>query len=176
MKIDQFRIPGRTGASFVKPTKVRLMRGRNESTRAVEMANHHCFAFNCKNSTQKQKNVEKYLELANVRFCPFPQGIANKYFAAEMSERERRMQWWITAYRLDSWNVMRHTGILCWICSVHFEGGPGLTKLNPVNSTFAFPQHLQGKATSKAARERKHHRRRRTRCLPPQQDKKLNWS
>ena len=47
-EIDQFRIPGRTGESFVKPTKVRLMGGRNELTRAVAMANHQCFAFNCK--------------------------------------------------------------------------------------------------------------------------------
>ena len=86
LQIDQFRIPGLTGASFVKSTKVRLMRGRNESTRAVVMANHHCFAFNCKNSTQKQKNVEKYLEMANVRFSSFPRDIANKYRAAEMSE------------------------------------------------------------------------------------------
>ena len=68
MSIDQFRVPSRTGASFVKPTKVRLMRGRNESTKAVVMANHHSFAFNCNNSTQKQKNVGKYLHLANVRF------------------------------------------------------------------------------------------------------------
>ena len=37
--IGQFRIPGRTGASGVKLVKVRLMRGRNESTRAVSMAN-----------------------------------------------------------------------------------------------------------------------------------------
>ena len=59
MPIDQFRIPGRTGASFVKATKVRLMRGRNESKRAVAMANHHCFAFNCKNSTQKKKKMLK---------------------------------------------------------------------------------------------------------------------
>ena len=53
--IGQFRIPGRTGASGVKPTKVRLMRGRNESTRAAAMANHYCFAFNCTN--KKQKNI-----------------------------------------------------------------------------------------------------------------------
>ena len=72
--IDQLRIPGRTGASFVKPTKVRLMRGRNESTRAVAMANHHCFAFNCKNSIQKQRNVGKYLHLTNVRFKSIPSG------------------------------------------------------------------------------------------------------
>ena len=42
---------------------------------------------------------------------------------------------------LDSLNVMRHTGI----CSVHFEGDPGLTKPNPVNSIFAFPRHPQRK-------------------------------
>ena len=29
---------------------------------------HHCFAFNCTKSTQKQKNVEKYQKVANVRF------------------------------------------------------------------------------------------------------------
>ena len=32
----QFRIPVRTGASCVKPSKVRLMRGRNASTRALQ--------------------------------------------------------------------------------------------------------------------------------------------
>ena len=58
--IGQFRIPGRTGASGVKPIKVRLMRGRNKSTR-------HCFAFNCTNKKQK-KTFEKYLGLASVRF------------------------------------------------------------------------------------------------------------
>ena len=54
-QIGQFRIPGGTGASGVKSTKVRLMRVRNESTRAVAMANHHCFAFNC--TKKKQKNI-----------------------------------------------------------------------------------------------------------------------
>ena len=53
--IGQFRIPGGTGAKGVKPTKARLMRGRIESTRAVAMANHNCFAFNCTN--KKQKNI-----------------------------------------------------------------------------------------------------------------------
>ena len=53
-RIGQFRIPGHTGASGVKPTKVRLMRGRNESTRAFAMANHHCFAFNCIIKKQKK--------------------------------------------------------------------------------------------------------------------------
>ena len=47
--IGQFRIPGGTGASGVKPTKVRLMRGRNESTRAVAIA------LNCTN--KKQENI-----------------------------------------------------------------------------------------------------------------------
>ena len=73
-RIGQFRIPGRTGASGVKPTKVRLMRGRNESARAVPMANHHCFAFNCTNKKQKNINFEKYLELANVTFFSIPLG------------------------------------------------------------------------------------------------------
>ena len=68
ISIGKFRIPGRNGANYLKPTKVRLIWGRNESTRAVAMVKHHCCAFNCKNSTQKQKNVEKYPELANVRF------------------------------------------------------------------------------------------------------------
>ena len=87
----QFRIPGRTGASGVKPTKVRLMRGRNELTRAVAMANHYCFAFNCTN--KKQKTFKKYLELADVRFFfPFLQDNANKYCSVGMSERERRMR------------------------------------------------------------------------------------
>ena len=104
------------------------------------MVKHHCCAFNCTNSTQKQKNFAKYPELANVRFFPFPQDNANKYYAAGMSERERRMRW-IAACRLDSLNVTRHTRI----CSVHFEGGLGPTKLNPVPSIFAFPQHLQRK-------------------------------
>ena len=88
-------------------------------------------------STQKTKNAEKYLELANVRCFSIPQDNANKYYAAGMSERERRMRW-ISACHLDSLTVMRHTRI----CSVHFEGGLGLTKFNPVPSIFAFPQHL----------------------------------
>jgi len=113
------------------------MRGRNESTRAVEMVKHQCCAFNCTNSTQKQKTAEKYPELANVRFFPFPQDNPNKYFAAGMSLLQRRLRW-SAACRLDSLNVTRHTRI----CSVHFEGGLGPTKLNPVPSIFAFPQHL----------------------------------
>lgn len=103
------------------------------------MVKHHCCAFNCTNSTQKPKKVEKYLELANVRFFPFPQDNANKYYVVGMSEREWHMRW-IAACHLGSLNVTRHTRI----CSVHFEGGLGLTKLNPVPSIFAFP-HLQQK-------------------------------
>ena len=53
--LSQFHIPGHTKASGVKPTKVRLKRGRKEATRAVAMANHHCFAFNC--IIKKQKNI-----------------------------------------------------------------------------------------------------------------------
>ena len=77
------------------------MRGRNESTRAAAMVKHHCCAFNCTNSTQKQKNAEKYPELANVRFFPFPQDNPKKYYAAGMSERQRRLRR-IAACRLDS--------------------------------------------------------------------------
>ena len=36
---------------------------------------------------------------------------------------------------------MRHTGT----CSVHFEGDPGRTKLDPASSIFALPQYLQRK-------------------------------
>ena len=96
------------------------------------MVKHHCCAFNCTNSTQKQKNFAKYPELANVRFFPFPQDNANKYYAAGMSEREQRMRW-IAACRLDSLNVTRHTRI----CSVHFEGGL-LVGVSPTGA-FTFP-------------------------------------
>ena len=75
-------------------------------------------------------------------YFPFPQGNADKYYTVGMSERERRIRWWIAPCRLDSFDVMKHTGI----CSVHFEGGAGLTKLNPVPSIFGFPRHLQRKA------------------------------
>ena len=56
-----------------------------------------------------------------------------------MPERERWMRW-IAACRLDGLNVTRHTRL----CSIHFEGGLGLTKLNPVPLIFAFP-HLRWK-------------------------------
>ena len=57
-----------------------------------------------------------------------------------MPERERWMRW-IAACRQDSLNVTSHTRI----CSIHFERGLGPTKLNPVPSIFAFPQHLRWK-------------------------------
>ena len=131
-RIAQFRIPGRTGASCVKHTKVRLMRGRNKSTKALEMVEHHWCAFNCTNITQKQKKVEKYpvhsLKTTQISIMlPIP-------------ERERRMRG-IKACRLDSLNLTRHTRI----CSVLFEGGIHPTELNSVPSSFAFPQHLQRK-------------------------------
>ena len=53
MSNKRFIIQHAKYASGVKPTKVRLMRGRNESTRAVAMANNYCFAFNCTNKKQK---------------------------------------------------------------------------------------------------------------------------
>ena len=151
------------------------MRGRNKSTRAAAMVKHHCCAFNCTNSTQKQKNAEKYPELANVRLSPFPQDNPNKYYAAGMSERQRRLRW-IAACRLDSLNITRHTRI----CSFHFEGGLGPTKLNPVPSIFAFPQHLQKENFRKVVltprrdvegSERKHLSHRRINCLRTEKGK-----
>ena len=68
-------------------------------------------------------------------------------------------------------HVMRHTGT----CSVHFEGGPGWTKLDPVPSMFAFPQYLERKLPksrrAKVAQGRRgtpHRRRRTRRRLPPE--------
>ena len=44
--------------------------------------------------------------------------------------------------RLNRLNVMRHTRT----CSVHFEGDPGRTKLDPASSIFALTQYLQRKS------------------------------
>ena len=96
--IAQFQMHGRTWARCVK---VRLMRERNESMRALELVKHCCFALNCTTSTQKTKNVEKYPELANVRCFSITQDNKNNYYAAGMPERERRMRW-IAACRLNS--------------------------------------------------------------------------
>ena len=102
-RIAQFRIPGRTGASCVKLIKVRLMRGRNESMRALELVNHCCCALNCAISTQKTKDFEKYPERTNVRCFPIVQDSEKNYYAAEIPERERRMRWIATcSCRLDS--------------------------------------------------------------------------
>ena len=70
------------------------------------------------------------------------------------------------ACRLDSLNVTRHTRI----CSVHFEGGLDPTKLNPVPSIFAFPQHLQRKLPKSRADPKEG--RRRQRKETPQPSKK----
>ena len=51
------------------------------------------------------------------------------------------------ASRLDSLNVTRHTRI----CSIHFKGGLGPTKLNTVLSIFTFPQHLRRKSPKSRA-------------------------
>ena len=80
--------------------------------------------------------------------------------------------------RLNSLNVMRHTGT----CSVYFEGDPGRTKLHPVSSIFASPhifsQNLRKVDVRKQRKEVKNtpHRRRRTRCLPcfiPRENKQV---
>lgn len=67
-----------------------------------------------------------------------------KTYAPGMSENERRKRW-IAACRLSSLNVTRHTRI----CSAHFEGGLGPTKVNPVPTIFSFPTHLQPKTPRK---------------------------
>ena len=123
------------------------MRGRNKSTKTLETVKHCCCSFNCTTSTQKQNNIERFPELANVRFFPFPQDNANKYYAAGMSERERHMRWIappVPCRDIYGLNVTRHTRI----CSIHFEGGHGLTKLNPVvpqymHSHNIFSENLQ---------------------------------
>lgn len=120
------------------------------------MPKHHCCAYNCTNSTQKQKQTDKYPELANVGFFPFPPDNPNKQYAPGMSERERRMRW-IAACHLESLNVTRHTRM----CSIHFEGGLGPTKANPVPTIFAFPQHLQRK-TPKCRTDPEERRRKET--------------
>ena len=120
---------------------------------------------------RNRKTFETYLELANARFFPFLQDNANKYCAVGMSERERRMRWWIAACRLNSLNVMRHTGT----CSVHFEGAPGRTKFDPAPRYLhyhnIFSENLRKVDVRKQRKEVKEtlHRRRRTRwCLPPE--------
>ena len=106
-----------------------------------KMPKHNCCAYKCSNSEQKKRQTGKYPELAQVNFFPFPPDNPNKGYAPGMTERERRKKW-IAACRLQSLNVTRHTRI----CSVHFEGGLGPTKANPVPTIFDFPQHLQPKS------------------------------
>ena len=147
------------------------MRGRNKSTRAVAMANHHCFALTAQ--IRNRKTFETILELANVTF--FSHSFRTTQISMvpwecqnESGVCDDELQ---PSCRLNSLNVMRHTGT----CSVHFEGDPGRTKLETVSSIFALPQYLQRKPPksrrAKAAQLKEvnetPHRRRRTRCLPP---------
>ena len=93
---------------------------------------------------RNRKMFEKYLELANVRCFPFPQdNNANNKILLCCGNIRTRAVYGIMDCSLSpgQFKCQRHTRI----CSVHFEGGPGLTKLNPVPSIFAFPQHLQRK-------------------------------
>ena len=108
------------------------------------MVKHNCCAYACSNSTEKQKNRLKYPELKEITFHAFPMDDRKKTYAPEMNESERRKRW-IAACRLNSLNVTRHTRI----CSAHFEGGLGPTKLNPVPTIFSFPTHLQPKTQRK---------------------------
>ena len=108
------------------------------------MVKHNCCAYGCSNSTEKQKNHLKYPELKGITFHTFPIGDRKKTYAPGMNENERRKRW-IAACRLSSLNVTRHTRI----CSAHFEGGLGPSKLNPVPTIFSFPTHLQPKTRRK---------------------------
>ena len=139
------------------------------------MVNHCCCAYNCSNSTQKQKNYLKYPELKGITFHTFPVDDRKKTFVSGMNESERKERW-IAACRLSSLNVTRHTRI----CSAHFEGGLGPTKLNPTPTIFSFPSHLQ----TKTHRERTdpEERRRKSLCLqnrseavPREKEEKANW-
>ena len=100
------------------------------------MPKHHCRAYNCTNSVEKQKQPEKYPEMANTTFHTFPPDNPKKRYASGMREREIYKRW-IVACRLESLNVMRHTRI----CSSHFGGGLGPTKTNLIPTLFAFPKH-----------------------------------
>ena len=104
------------------------------------MPKHNCCAWNCSNSIEKKKQKDKYPELAEVTFHPFPLDNPAKQYVSGMSEKERRQKW-IAECRLQSLNVTRHTRI----CSKHFEGGLGPTKANPVPTLFDFPEHLKRK-------------------------------
>ena len=108
------------------------------------MVKHNCCAYGCSNSTEKQKNHLKYPELKGITFHTFPLDDRKKTYAPGMNENERRKRW-IAACRLSSLNVTRHTRI----CSAHFEGSLGPTKLNPVPTIFSFPTHLQPKTQRK---------------------------
>ena len=68
---------------------------------------------------------------------------------------------------MDSSNITRHTRI----CSVHFEEGLGPTKLNPVPSVFAFPQHLQRKLPKSRADPEERRRRQRKETPQPSKNK-----
>ena len=104
------------------------------------MPKHNCCAWNCSNSIEKKKQKDKYPELDEVTFHPFPLDNPAKQYVSGMSEKERRQKW-IAECRLQSLNVTRHTRI----CSKHFEGGLGPTKANPVPTLFDFPEHLKRK-------------------------------
>ena len=101
------------------------------------------------NNTEKQKNHLKYPELKGLTFHTFPMDDRRKTYTPGMNENERRKRW-IAACRLSSLNVTRHTRI----CSAHFEGGLGPTKLNPVPTIFSFPTHLQPRNPTEANRSR----------------------
>ena len=131
----QFRIPGRTGASCVKPFKVRLMRGRNESMRALELVKHCCCALNCVTSTQKTKMLKN---IQNWQMLDVFQTLRTTQTSIVLRECQNESGVCDGLHPVV-WTVTRLTRI----CSIHFQGDLGPTKLNPVPSIFSFPQHLR---------------------------------
>ena len=135
----QFRIPGRTGASCVKPFKVRLMRGRNESMRALELVKHCCCALNCVTSTQKTKMLKN---IQNWQMLDVFQTLSTTQTSIIPRECQNESGVCDGLYPVV-WTELILRGSPGYICSIHFEGGLGLTKLNPLPSIFSFPQHLR---------------------------------
>jgi len=109
-------------------------------------------------TVHKKKNYLKYPELKGITFHTFPVDNRKKTFVSRMNESERRKRW-IAACRLSSLNVTRHTRI----CSAHFEGVLGPTKLNPTPTIFSFPSHLQTKTHQEQTDPEE--RRRKSLCL-----------
>ena len=132
--------------------KERLMRGKIKSLfhnswkyresivgylKTISMVKHNCCAFGCSNSKEKKKQIIKYPELKEITFHVFSVDDVKKTFVSGMSEHERTKRW-IAACRLSGLNVTRHTRI----CSAHFRGGLGPTKLHRIPAQKSSVFHL----------------------------------